>query len=70
MKKIIKQGNTDFFLTCPMCKCEFIYDINEINALQNVKCPCCDFSVFHTKSIPAIAKELEKCIDEAYYSSL
>ena len=60
MKKIIKQGNTQFFLTCPMCKCEFIYSINEINN-KYVSCPCCDFSISH-----AIAKELEKCIDDSY----
>lgn len=69
MKKIIKQGNTQFFLTCPMCKCEFIYDMNEINN-KYVSCPCCDFSISHNKSIPAIAKKLEKCIDESYYSLL
>ena len=67
MKKIIKKGKIKFYTCCPLCRCEFTYVLDDMIGFT-VECPYCNYQVNHSKSIPAIAKEMEKCVDEAYYS--
>ena len=49
-KQIIKEGTKVFTATCPICGCEFSYEIDDLELSlgeQTVRCPSCDRSVPH-----------------------
>lgn len=56
-KHIIIEGAKVFTTTCPICGCEFSYEIEDLELSlgeQIVRCPSCDRSVSH--------KHHHKCI--------
>ena len=49
-KHIINEGAKVFTTTCPICGCEFSYEIEDLELSlgeQIVRCPSCDRSVPH-----------------------
>lgn len=49
-KHIINEGAKVFTTTCPICGCEFSYEIEDLELSlgeQTVRCPSCDRSVPH-----------------------
>ena len=44
MIKVLKSGNTFYFIQCPKCKCEFIYQNADIfKEFNEIKCPECEY---------------------------
>jgi hypothetical protein len=50
MKKIIKPGKKEFFITCPKCGCQFTYEISDVT-LNSVQCPDCFNYVAHPRQV-------------------
>lgn len=49
-KQIISEGTKVFTTTCPICGCEFSYEIEDLELSlgeQSVRCPSCNRSVPH-----------------------
>lgn len=48
MKTIIKSGKKEFTTTCPVCGCQFSYEITDISMTsQSVTCPECFAIISH-----------------------
>ena len=59
-KQIIKEGTKVFTTTCPICGCEFSYEIEDLELSlgeQTVRCPSCDRSVPHKNHHNSIGYE-------------
>lgn len=52
MIKTIKEGQKVFTRICNRCGCEFSYELEDLNAVDFVQCPCCHKSLTHI-GIPA-----------------
>lgn len=50
MKKIIKPGKKEFFITCPHCGCQFKYELSDVK-LNSVQCPDCFNFVGHPRQV-------------------
>ena len=50
MIEIIKQGQTKFTAYCSQCGCEFTYELEDLDAAECIKCPCCEHIIMHIKS--------------------
>lgn len=58
MIKIIKDGKKEFKATCPVCGCEFSYELEDLQQTLThkiVKCPCCGKEVAHKEGISQVA---------------
>lgn len=58
MIKIIKEGKKEFTATCPICGCEFSYELGDLQqtlTYKIVKCPCCGKEVIHKDGISQVA---------------
>ena len=66
----LKKGYTEFWLKCPVCRCEFSYNKKDINVYREVLCPSCEEPIPHSESRPLAEKKVEECINESYYSLL
>lgn len=54
MIKIIKEGKKEFKAICPICGCEFSYELEDLQQTPTykiVKCPCCGRGVTHKECI-------------------
>lgn len=50
MIKIIKEGKKEFKAICPICGCEFSYELEDLQQTPTykiVKCPCCGQEIIH-----------------------
>lgn len=50
MIKIIREGKKEFTAICPICSCEFSYELEDLlqeHAYKIVKCPCCGQGIIH-----------------------
>ena len=57
-KKIIKRGLEEFHGTCPACRCEFTYDLDDVRTglfgkltHGDVSCPSCGERIPHFRSV-------------------
>ena len=60
MIKIIKEGKTDFRMTCDKCGCVFEYNVEDIDDCH-IKCPTCHKKHYGFEPDYALEKDLAEC---------